>query len=121
MGIKEFFASEFETSDNHQNSKLQTHYYRCRYEDAKEAVLQMIKTFKGQNIIVNDEFQEISFQTSRFTGIVSIVNTRPTEAAIDIKLSFNSISFGKGFKIIEDMYLNLDKKLPFKGTGLYKG
>lgn len=121
MGIRDFFASEFETSDNHSNDKLRTRYYRSRYGDSKEAVHQMIKSLKGYNIITNDNFQEISFQTNRYDCIISIINTRPTESAIDIKLSFNGISFGKGFKIIEEMYRYLDSKLPYKGTSLYKG
>lgn len=120
MGIKDFFASEFETSDTHHKTSMQTRYYRATYEQTKDAILSLIKTYNGSNIIVNDQYQEISFLTSRYICVFSVINLRPTESAVDIKVSYNSISFGKGYKLIEEMYQKLDRSLLLKGTGLYK-
>lgn len=120
MGIKDFFASEFETSDIHLKPVLQTHYYRAGYEETKSAILKLIREYKGKNIITNDQYQEISFQASGYSCVFSVINMRPTESAVDIKISFNMFSLGRGPKLIEKMYQRLNQLLPFKGTSLYK-
>ena len=48
--------------------------------------------------------------------------TSPVETAVDFKVTtYNIFGFGKGKKVIEELYKKLDKKLTFKGVGLFKG
>ena len=61
MGIKDFFASEFETSDTHHKTSMQTRYYRATYEQTKDAILSLIKTYNGSNIIVMISIKKFHF------------------------------------------------------------
>lgn len=121
MGFKGFFSSNFETSDNHSNPKLRTHYYRNTYEQAKAAIRNLVQEFKGYKVSINDKYQEISFETRGYFCVISVINPNPVESAIDIKLSFNMMSFGRGPKVISKMYLLLDSSLNYKGSSLYRG
>jgi hypothetical protein len=121
MKFRDYFSNDFETSDTHYLPELRTRYYRCRYEAAKEAVLKLIQAEKGKVLAILDEHHEIFFQTPSYTSTITMINTHITETAIEIKMTTNSIfPRGLGRKIIMRLYDYLDKKLPFKGVGLYK-
>lgn len=122
MSLKEFFVKDFETRDEHNITELKTHYYRCRVEDAMDAINNIVKEVKGKIIDVNDFYNEILFDTDSYRCICKITATTPVETAIDFKVStFGLFSFGKGKKVITEIYQKLDKILPFKGIGLFKG
>lgn len=122
MRFKDYFVKDFETNDDHFYQELRTHYYRCKGDDALDAVHSLIKEEKGKVIDENEMYQEIYFETSGYSCICKVTVTSPVETAVDFKVTtYNLFGFGKGKKVIEELYKKLDKKLTFKGVGLFKG
>lgn len=122
MRFKDYFVKDFETNDDHFYNELRTHYYRCKGDDAIDAIHQLIKEEKGKIIDENEMYQEIYFDTSGYSCICKVTVTSPVETAVDFKVTtYNLFGFGKGKKVIEELYKKLDKKLTFKGVGLFKG
>lgn len=121
MKIKYYFSKDFQTSDNHELETLRTHYYRSRKEIALEEVQNMAKEFKCKIKHVDSERGEIIFDHLDYNACATITATSYTEMAIDFNiLTYNVLPTALGKKVIEKFYNYLDKKLEFKGTGLYK-
>jgi len=121
MALKDFFANDFETRDNHEMSELRTHYYRARYEDAKDAVIRVAKSKQMHVRSVDDAHKEVYLQASNHHLILVLVNPNPAETAIDMKVTtYQVIGMKRGIKIIMEFYKELDKQLTFKGVGLYR-
>lgn len=122
MGLKDFFSKDYETSDTSSYQTLKTHYYRSKYEDSKNALINIINDKKGIILDDNIDFQELLFETKDYSCIVKFTTITPYEIAVDFKITtFNFLGLGKGKKEIEDLYRLLDNKLQFKGVSLYKG
>ncbi|HHU55172.1 MAG TPA: cytosolic protein [Acholeplasmataceae bacterium] len=121
MKFRDYFANDFETRDNHHIESLRSHYYRCRIENAMNAVLELAKKEKAVIKYIDEERYEIIFETSKYTVTATMVSPSFGETAVDFKiLTFFMLPFGKGIKIIERLYKELDNLLPFKGIGLYR-
>lgn len=122
MKFRDFFSNDFETGENHYIPSLRTRYYRCRNEDAKKAVLNMIDVEKGKVKAIVEQHNEIFFQCPAYTSTITVISPRIGETAIDIKVTtYRMIPRGYGKQIIERLYKHLDANLPFKGVSLYKG
>ena len=120
MGVKDLFNNNYETSENNQDVLLQTHYYRNRGDDVIEVVKEMIKDEGGEIKAEIPNFLEIYYENVNYSATVTIVSVRPTETAVDFKVTtYKLIPAGKGKKIIARLYEYLDKKLGFKGLSLY--
>jgi hypothetical protein len=121
MKFRDYFSNDFETAEDHYLPELKTKYYRSRNEEAKAAVIKLVELEKGYVKAISDTHHEVFFQCSDYSCIATIISTRPTETAIDLKITTNSpFPRGKGRKIIIRLYEYLDKKLPYKGAGLYR-
>ena len=122
MKFREYFQSAFETSETHNIPSLRTRYYRCRKEDAMNTLLKIAKSKKVYNFYKNEHFYEVSYETSGYIFYAKIVSTSVMETSVDIKVTTKTLfPFGKGKKIIEEYYSELDKLLPFKGVSLFRG
>lgn len=120
MGLKDLFNNDYETSEANPALELQTHYYRNRSEEVIRVVKEMIASEGGQIKAEIPQFQEIFYETSGYSCTVIIVGVRPTETAVDFKITtYKLIANGRGKKIIKDLYQYLDNNLSFKGLGLY--
>lgn len=121
MTFKDYFSKNFETSDNHHIESLRTHYYRVRKEEAFNASLEVLKKMKAVIKSSDEERGEIICDASDFSGTVSVTATSYSEVAVDINvLTYNFFPSAKGKKIIEEIYSQLDKKIPLKGVSLYR-
>jgi hypothetical protein len=120
MGFKEFFSNNFETKENHHIQSLRTRYYRNRLDDVRKVVYNLIEEEGGKLISDNKKFNEILFETSKYSLIVILVETKINEVAIDLAITTKFIfPRGRGQKIIERLYQTFDKKLNYKGVSLY--
>lgn len=119
--MKHFFSNDFETKDNHELAELKTHYYRARYDDVKDAILRYAKE-KGMTVrSVDDQHKEIYLQAQKFHLILVLVNPNPAETSVDMKITtYYFIGMKRGIQVINQLYLHLNKKLTFKGVGLYR-
>ena len=121
MKFKDLFNKNYETSDNHQDEELKSHYYRARYEEAVKAVKDLALSEKATITDENEVYKEILFENNSYSCVCKITDTTPVEMSIDFKIeTYSFFSFGKGKKIIASFYKFLDSKLSFKGVGLFK-
>lgn len=122
MKIRDYFNNDFETLEDHYIPELRTRYYRCANDKAKDVVLELIENEKAKIKDTVEQYNEIFFQGSNYTCIITVISPRIAETAIDIKVTtYKMIPAGAGKKIIERMYKFIDSKIPFKGVSLYKG
>jgi len=122
MKIRDYFSNDFETGEEQAIPSLKTHYYRGRYEDAKETVLELVRAERGTVKAVLEQFHEIAFVCPAYSATVTIIPTHIGEVAIDIKVTtYKVLPWLAGKKIIEKLYKQLDSQLTFKGVSLYRG
>lgn len=120
MGFKDIFNNNYETTEDALTDELKTRYYRNRYEEVVDVVKEMIKEEGGTIKAEIKEYQEIYFETVDYSCTVTIVGVRPSETAVDFKITtYKVFANGKGKKIIISLYKYLDSKLSFKGLSLY--
>ncbi len=121
MGFKDLFNNDYETSDNNRIESLKTRYYQNRYEEVLEVIKKMVEDEQGITKTLNEKYQELFFETSSYSCTVTLYSVRPSETAVDFKITtYKLIPNGKGKKIIERLYNYLDKRLYFKGVSLFK-
>ncbi|MDD3382152.1 MAG: hypothetical protein PHT83_01430 [Bacilli bacterium] len=122
MKILDYFSNDFETTEDHYIPSLKTRYYRARNEEAYEKIKQVIALEKGRIKSESANYHEIFFETPKYSAVIIYISPRINETAIDIKVTtFRMFGLmGPGKKIIEKIYQELDKVLPYKGTSLYK-
>ncbi len=122
MKFRDYFSNTFHTAEDHYINSLRTRYYRATLSSALEAVKEIGKRYKGVFKPTDEARGELFFEASNFNANVTLVSTSYTETAVDfIITTYGFLPFGKGKKIIEELYQELDNKLPFKGVSLYKG
>ena len=120
MGLFDFSSNLAETTELHVNPNLRTRYYKSRYTNLKEIVINYAKENNLFLKSVNDTHGEVFLQANRFHIIISIVQVNPLETAIDIKVqTYKLIGLFKPLKIITTLYNYSDTKAEFKGTGLH--
>lgn len=113
--INKYFSKQRETSDNHSDPTLQTHYYRASKEDA----LAKVKTYLKQNNnydvqSISEEYGEIIVNKKSLFIIISIITVSPFKTAIDFTVTSNSmplIELGASTKCIQHLYKEFDKLL----------
>ncbi len=121
MGLREVLSNFAETSEKHQIDILKTRYYRTRYTNVKNSVIDYANR---NDFIVNsidDKHGEIFIQTTKFHFIISILQINVLETAVDVKVqTYKILGLNKPQRIIEHLFTFLDKKLEFKGVGLHR-
>lgn len=105
----------FETSDRAQDLSLRTHYYRNDYRKVKTALTEAAKAAGFEFSHENDERMEHVLKRKDCEVIVTIITITPIETTVDFTVNtFGLLSFGKGRKVIEELYRELDKRLMLK-------
>ncbi len=122
MKFKDYFSNSFETSDHHYIPSLRSRYYACRNEQAMEAVRVIVKKMNAFVKYVDNDRHEIIFETSQYSGTATIVSISYAVTAVDFMMVTNAVlPLGKGKTLIEQYYQELDRVIPFKDVGLYRG
>ena len=115
MGIFDSFKKHYETTDSAVDPILVTHYYRNNFNQVKEALMQSAKELDYKVTYENDERKEFVFKHSDSEVIITVININPIETAVDFTVNTSGVfSFGKGKKLIQELYQNLDKRLKVK-------
>ncbi|MCH1627299.1 cytosolic protein [Fredinandcohnia quinoae] len=132
MGFKQTFqmltTSHSETSDNHWDELLKSHYYKSTNKKTIDAVKSVIEGLDGYHITsISEERGEMSVSVKKRKKafvVVTIISVRPFETAVDFAVSTDTkvlpTDFGFSRKVIKELYENLDKALTFIGTGARK-
>ena len=120
MAFFDFASNIAETKELHANQYLRTRYYKTRYKNLKDVILAYAKANKIKVKSEDDLHGEIFLQTNRYHIIVSIVQVSPLESAVDIKVqTYKILGLYKPLKLILSLYIHIDTKAEFKGTGLH--
>lgn len=120
MAFFNFTSNLAETKELHTNPYLRTRYYKGRYSNIKEIVINYAKANKIIVKSVDDTHGEVYLQANRFHIIVSILQVSPLETAVDIKVqTYKLLGLYKPLKIITGLYNYIDSKADFKGIGLH--
>ncbi|MFY4774639.1 cytosolic protein [Metabacillus sp. RGM 3146] len=124
--IQAFFSTHTETSEEHLDGNLRSHYYKTTVKKAMEAVQTLAKSTKDGTVTsVSEERGEISVtitKPKKVLIIVTIISVRPFETAVDFSVTTETplpTDFGYSRKVIQDFYRKLDSTLPYIGSGLY--
>jgi len=118
MGVFDNLRKHYETRDSATDKMLLTHYYRNNYQQVKKGLLDTANALGFNVTYENDERKEFVFKRRDCEVIVTVVNITPIETTVDFTVNtFGIFSFGKGKKVIEDLYQDLDKRLMLKGLG----
>jgi hypothetical protein len=120
MGLFDFASNVAETFETNTNNKLKTHYYKDRYKNIKQIVLNYAKLNKITVRSEDDAHGEIYLQTGNYHMIISILQISPLETAVDIKVqTYRILGLFKPVKLILNMFNHINSKANFKGVGLH--
>jgi len=118
--LKGLISNHNETSDNHKDEQLRSHYYKTSQAKAIEAVKEVIAQMDGYQIgNIQEDRGEISVKGKKAFMVITIITVRPFEISIDFSVTSESVlpmDFGYSRKVILSMYEKLDKVLPYVGT-----
>lgn len=114
--INKYFSKQTETSDNHSDTSLQTHYYRITKEDGLEKVNTYLKQNSNYQVkSISKEYGEIMVNKSSLFIVISIVTVSSFKTAIDLTVTSNSvlpIGLGASTRCIQHLYKIFDEILP---------
>ena len=120
MAMFDFASNVAETSETNPNNKLKTHYYKDRYNNIKQIVLNYAKINKITVRSEDDVHGEIYLQAGNHHMIISILQVSPFETAVDIKVqTYRILGLYKPVKLILNVFNHINSKANFKGVGLH--
>ncbi|NEW03488.1 cytosolic protein [Bacillus megaterium] len=119
QAVKSLFSNHVETSDYHSDSTLKTHYYKTTAGNAFKQVHEMLKHMQGIEILAAyEERGEISLNVVKGRKafvVITIINVRPLETAIDFSATTESkvvpVDFGFSKELVRTLYKSFDQKL----------
>ncbi|WP_442595396.1 hypothetical protein [Neobacillus sp. D3-1R] len=119
------YEKQCETTENHKDEHLKTHYYKGSFKQIFELVKKLI--FEDQMLHlenISQEHGEFSVKIKRgktYFLIITVVAVRPYEVAVDLHISTESFSlFGSYPQLkneIDLFYQKLNKQASMIGTG----
>ncbi|QSS99197.1 cytosolic protein [Pontibacillus sp. ALD_SL1] len=129
MNIKQWFSTYFtnhaETSEEHWNEALRTHYFKTTKDKAFPQLEDYYKNSSKYKLVSSSiEHGEMSLQTVKGKKafiVVSIVMVQPYRTAIDYSVTTESalpFDFGHSHKLIQKQHKEIKELLPFLETGM---
>jgi len=112
MGALDFLKTTAETSEHAMNPVLKSKYYKANYKAVKEVVLAYAAERKLRVESVDDDHRELFIKSRKFHVIVTILQLKPTNTSVDIKVQkYSFIGLNKPYKEIDKLYRYLDTNL----------
>jgi len=125
QSLKKIFSTSTETRENHEDTLLQTRYYKTMKDKMMKEVEAMLANREGFEVAsISEDHGEIIVNVKKGKKafmVVTIIMVRPLRTAVDLSVSTDTFffsDFGYSRKVIEQLYKDLDSRLPFVGTGL---
>ncbi|KGX83568.1 hypothetical protein [Pontibacillus marinus] len=129
MSIKQWFKKHLtnhaETSEQHWNNELQTHYFKTTKDKAFRAIEKMYENASKYDIIAkSEEHGEVSVGVKgsrKAFMVISVIMVKPYRTAIDFSVTTETplpFDFGYSHKLIQTQYESLKKELPFLETSM---
>jgi hypothetical protein len=119
QSIKQVFSNHCETSDQHQDLQLRTHYYKTTTAHAFTEVKKLIEGLDGFELLAaTEEYGELSVNVKKGKKafmVISIVSVRPFETAVDFSITTETkmlpMDFGYSKALAKKMYELLDQQM----------
>jgi len=112
MGLLDFFKTTAETKEQAINPALKSKYYKAKYASVKDACLAYAKERKLTVVNVDNEHHELFLKHRKFHIIVTILQIRPNNTSVDIKVQkYSFIGLNKPYREIAQLYRYLDINL----------
>lgn len=117
--IVTYFSNHAETSEHHENTSLQSRYFKTNKSKALAAVHEVLeKNGEFEIHAVSEEHGEISVNKRKGRKaflVITVVMVNPFRTAIDFSVTTESvlpIDFGYSSKLIQNLYSQLEQRLP---------
>lgn len=119
------YSRQCETSENHIDEQLRTHYYKAKTEQALMALQELYSDQKRFTIkSVSKEHGEIFVETNSSTKldiVATCISVKPFETAVDFNVSTESQTLTGIYSSlrgeISSAYSSLNQKLTYAGSG----
>lgn len=110
-----------ETSENAKYDFLKTHYYKCDYLKLKKAVIEVCESLDFDLTHEDDDYFELLEQRNDVNLTIKFneFNKRETSLDIFVDAYYVFMKKTKVEKLLRTIYVNLNKKVEFKGLGLH--
>ncbi|TLS39153.1 cytosolic protein [Pseudalkalibacillus caeni] len=125
MSIKSLLTNRAETSENHPEEKLKTHYFKVPKDRAmKQCAETLLKNGNCELLSESPERGEMVFKLTKPKKaliVVTVISVQAFRTAIDFSVSTETplpVDFGFSRKFITNTYDELKKQLPYIGTGI---
>lgn len=127
MKWKHILTNHNETSERHSDEQLKSRYYKTTQSTALQVVKEMFEQMDGCRIVaISEERGEMSVSLTKGKKafiVVTVISVRPFETAIDFSVTTETtwlpVDFGFSRQLIIRLYDQLEKRLPYIGSGIY--
>ena len=111
-----------ETKENEQEGLLQTHYYKCSYEQLKKKYLDILPKLHFNIVSIDDSYHEVFCEKGNMTVTAKIIEQTPKETSIDFYISNEGFfrPTKKSLEFIATIYKEISSVYELKGLGLHK-
>lgn len=121
---KYVFTNHCETKETHEDERLRSRYYKATNGQAMKAVKELLQSSSYYELLsVSEERGEFSATTrsgKKAFIVITVISVRPLETAIDFSVTTDTmIDFGFSRRVILELYEQLDKRLPYIGSGIH--
>ncbi|KHE71523.1 hypothetical protein [Halobacillus sp. BBL2006] len=113
--ISKYFSNHSETSEEHKDSQLVTHYYKAKHDELFNAVESMFSS-PSEVVAVSKERGEITIKYKgkrRAFIVATVIMVRPFRTAVDFSVTTDSggpVDFGFSRNLIVQFYEKLDSQ-----------
>lgn len=113
--VSRYFSNHSETSEQHNDSQLVTHYYKAKHDEMFRSVEDLFQS-PSEVVAVSKERGEI---TIKYKGkrkafvVATVIMVRPFRTAVDFSVTTDSggpVDFGFSRNLIIEFYKKLDSK-----------
>ncbi|SFB17174.1 MULTISPECIES: hypothetical protein [unclassified Bacillus (in: firmicutes)] len=119
------FEKHVETSENHIDQQLQTHYYKAPTKQIFDTLENIFANHPQYKITSSaKEHGEIAIECSDIQAflVVSTISVKPLESAVDFNITTDRFSLMGNYFPLRSKIIELNKQIgdhhPFIGTGL---
>ncbi len=115
--LSKAFDQRIETSDNHSESLLRTHYYKTSKNPLFKVCFELAEGHPALKVMNHSEERgEITAELTDKKGgliVITVIPVQPFHTAVDLTISFDKgfqLAYGK--KLVSEIYEQLDSRIP---------
>jgi len=112
--------SFYETHETHSKEALRTRWYRCTFEEIKNAIRRASEQLGYEILDFNQEYKEFLLENGNVSLVIHVSSYGGYEQGVDFNIDTNTFfDFGKGKRLISKFYEKLGTIVTLKGVSLH--